>query len=43
MFLTHHNLQGSQTAGATVKVRRSFLTHHNLQGSQTTVENTSRK
>ena len=35
MFLTHHNLQGSQTGGAGYKKRLLFLTHHNLQGSQT--------
>ena len=35
VFLTHHNLQGSQTPlVATISVYL-FLTHHNLQGSQT--------
>ena len=34
-FLTHHNLQGSQTI-ITWKINTyKFLTHHNLQGSQT--------
>ena len=35
MFLTHHNLQGSQTQGDFTYQRKEFLTHHNLQGSQT--------
>ena len=35
MFLTHHNLQGSQTPICKLKVHFAFLTHHNLQGSQT--------
>ena len=35
MFLTHHNLQGSQTVMAHHKLVVLFLTHHNLQGSQT--------
>ena len=35
MFLTHHNLQGSQTKCNIDKIRLEFLTHHNLQGSQT--------
>ena len=34
-FLTHHNLQGSQTEIAFIAVAIKFLTHHNLQGSQT--------
>ena len=34
-FLTHHNLQGSQTKHYLHKLIFSFLTHHNLQGSQT--------
>ncbi len=34
-FLTHHNLQGSQTVWGLVKTENEFLTHHNLQGSQT--------
>ena len=34
-FLTHHNLQGSQTRIAFVPRCVKFLTHHNLQGSQT--------
>ena len=35
MFLTHHNLQGSQTLLCLIIQRLLFLTHHNLQGSQT--------
>ena len=35
MFLTHHNLQGSQTCTHRGCGRVEFLTHHNLQGSQT--------
>ena len=35
MFNTHHNLQGSQTAGDFSRQKRRFNTHHNLQGSQT--------
>ena len=35
MFLTHHNLQGSQTQPVIVTNNGEFLTHHNLQGSQT--------
>ena len=35
MFLTHHNLQGSQTDKKVLFVDIEFLTHHNLQGSQT--------
>ena len=35
MFLTHHNLQGSQTIITAREVHSLFLTHHNLQGSQT--------
>ena len=35
MFLTHHNLQGSQTDVPTQYPELKFLTHHNLQGSQT--------
>ncbi len=34
-FLTHHNLQGSQTAVWRNIFHAMFLTHHNLQGSQT--------
>ena len=34
-FLTHHNLQGSQTSVRITTILRTFLTHHNLQGSQT--------
>ena len=34
-FLTHHNLQGSQTISSVVCLTVRFLTHHNLQGSQT--------
>ncbi len=34
-FLTHHNLQGSQTQPVIVTNNGEFLTHHNLQGSQT--------
>ena len=34
-FLTHHNLQGSQTTISQLAPCLSFLTHHNLQGSQT--------
>ena len=34
-FLTHHNLQGSQTEFTPHTIRTLFLTHHNLQGSQT--------
>ena len=34
-FLTHHNLQGSQTTPCTHLKYHRFLTHHNLQGSQT--------
>ncbi len=34
-FLTHHNLQGSQTGWIVVVDYFWFLTHHNLQGSQT--------
>ena len=34
-FLTHHNLQGSQTTMQRIKQGNGFLTHHNLQGSQT--------
>ena len=37
MFLTHHNLQGSQTAQNAILNRLTFLTHHNLQGSQTKI------
>ncbi len=36
-FLTHHNLQGSQTQHLHDSMMLGFLTHHNLQGSQTTV------
>ena len=39
MFLTHHNLQGSQTCLHFVNFQCPFLTHHNLQGSQTTLTN----
>ena len=35
MFLTHHNLQGSQTHSVESWKKSEFLTHHNLQGSQT--------
>ena len=35
MFLTHHNLQGSQTRYGSCVWIYKFLTHHNLQGSQT--------
>ena len=35
LFLTHHNLQGSQTTRSPLVVHDEFLTHHNLQGSQT--------
>ena len=35
MFLTHHNLQGSQTEIFQLQKLTQFLTHHNLQGSQT--------
>ena len=35
VFLTHHNLQGSQTVGTAPVHMTKFLTHHNLQGSQT--------
>ena len=35
VFLTHHNLQGSQTTVILYAVEYWFLTHHNLQGSQT--------
>ena len=34
-FLTHHNLQGSQTTTDELPKVLEFLTHHNLQGSQT--------
>ena len=34
-FLTHHNLQGSQTQHLHDSMMLGFLTHHNLQGSQT--------
>ena len=34
-FLTHHNLQGSQTLLLDFHRVAVFLTHHNLQGSQT--------
>ena len=34
-FLTHHNLQGSQTTTNIFSNLQVFLTHHNLQGSQT--------
>ena len=34
-FLTHHNLQGSQTNIYQPSTVTEFLTHHNLQGSQT--------
>ena len=34
-FLTHHNLQGSQTQHGPWETFSAFLTHHNLQGSQT--------
>ena len=34
-FLTHHNLQGSQTLADISRITLQFLTHHNLQGSQT--------
>ena len=34
-FLTHHNLQGSQTGHIAHTCDTLFLTHHNLQGSQT--------
>ena len=34
-FLTHHNLQGSQTITLSTVRTSMFLTHHNLQGSQT--------
>ena len=34
-FLTHHNLQGSQTENCVKLTKSPFLTHHNLQGSQT--------
>ena len=34
-FLTHHNLQGSQTFFPIFDNINWFLTHHNLQGSQT--------
>ena len=34
-FLTHHNLQGSQTTLTMFTTKVKFLTHHNLQGSQT--------
>ena len=37
MFLTHHNLQGSQTESIARMRNVTFLTHHNLQGSQTVV------
>ena len=36
-FLTHHNLQGSQTTQTYSTFDNMFLTHHNLQGSQTQV------
>ena len=35
LFLTHHNLQGSQTVDNKTITKNAFLTHHNLQGSQT--------
>ena len=35
LFLTHHNLQGSQTQRNEYCIIQEFLTHHNLQGSQT--------
>ena len=35
LFLTHHNLQGSQTMCQVLFCSERFLTHHNLQGSQT--------
>ena len=35
LFLTHHNLQGSQTVILCTNRNIMFLTHHNLQGSQT--------
>ena len=35
LFLTHHNLQGSQTEKVSLRCLSKFLTHHNLQGSQT--------
>ena len=35
LFLTHHNLQGSQTLNPLAEYLHRFLTHHNLQGSQT--------
>ena len=35
VFLTHHNLQGSQTTLWKEIASGKFLTHHNLQGSQT--------
>ena len=35
LFLTHHNLQGSQTIPVIRFTNIMFLTHHNLQGSQT--------
>ena len=37
VFLTHHNLQGSQTAFLLLGFGIGFLTHHNLQGSQTAI------
>ena len=37
MFLTHHNLQGSQTGSLLLILVEEFLTHHNLQGSQTNI------
>ena len=36
-FLTHHNLQGSQTVTTYLQAPKEFLTHHNLQGSQTSI------
>ena len=36
-FLTHHNLQGSQTHKENGNHWMKFLTHHNLQGSQTSL------
>ena len=36
-FLTHHNLQGSQTPSKGKSKPGKFLTHHNLQGSQTRI------
>ena len=41
-FLTHHNLQGSQTKQECGNGIKAFLTHHNLQGSQTCIDSFAR-